>query len=138
MPYLLDAIEQEDSLRTFLLGAKLASLIDTYLSAKSTGKHTIFVPVDATFNQDWAPQAAFSLLKEPQKLADLLKRHIVEGSLSIESMAANSSIKSCDNTSITFDSKDNTVNKANILKSIPCDNGMIHIIDKVFATPEDL
>jgi uncharacterized surface protein with fasciclin (FAS1) repeats len=127
------------------LGASDLSMLASLLKAadlenalKAQGPFTIFAPTNDAFAQ-LSPETLDALKKDPQKLAALLKYHVVEGAVKVEDAAKLSEAKTLEGEPVTIEVKDGKVqiNGATVTKpDQQTANGVIHTIDQVLVPPE--
>jgi uncharacterized surface protein with fasciclin (FAS1) repeats len=105
---------------------------------KGDGPFTILAPTDKAFAA--LPQATLqALLDNPDKLAMILKHHVVAGKTPASSVVSVNEITSLNGSDIDVKANGSTVmlGKAKVLKTdIMADNGVIHVIDTVLI-PDD-
>ncbi len=114
---------------------KTAGLVDVL---KGQGPFTIFAPTDDAFAQ-LSPQSLDALSKDPQKLAALLKYHVVQGAIKTADIANMSEAQTLDGQPIAIAVKDNKtqINDATVTgPDLETANGVIHTIDRVLVPPE--
>src|SRR5512139_3745426 len=80
---LIDTVLSAGNFKTLSALLKTAGLAD---ALKAQGPFTIFAPTDAAFAQ-LSPETLDALNKDPQKLATLLKYHVVEGQITADAAA---------------------------------------------------
>jgi uncharacterized surface protein with fasciclin (FAS1) repeats len=101
------------------------------------GPITVFAPSNA----GWAKMTKENregLMNDPKRLKDVLKYHVVKGKYSAADLADKRSLKTVQGESLMVDNKSGTVVVDGCIVTtadVPCDNGVIHIIDAV-AIPE--
>ncbi|MEO8165944.1 MAG: fasciclin domain-containing protein [Betaproteobacteria bacterium] len=126
---IVDTAVAAGSFKTLVKAVKAAGLVDTL---KGEGPFTVFAPTDAAFAK-LPPGALDALLKDKEKLKDVLTYHVVPGKV----MAANvttGDVKTVEGKSIDVQVKGGkvTTDKANVIKTdIVASNGVIHVIDTV-------
>ena len=119
----------------------LAALLETAGLAdvlKGQDPYTIFAPTDDAFAQI-SPESLDALKKDPQKLAALLKYHVVKGALKPSDMAALTTTNTLDGMpiSVTVNGDSITVNKVKVDPTgSESTNGMIYPIDSVLVPPD--
>ena len=132
-PDILDTAKTE-GLNTFIDAVNAAGLADTL---KGPGPFTVFAPSDDAFKK--VPKATLEkLLKDKDKLAKLLKYHVVAKKL----MAADV-LKAKDEETveggklkITVKGADVMIDKSKVTKAdVAASNGVIHVIDTVLTAP---
>ena len=96
------------------------------------GPFTVFAPVDDAFAA-LPPGTVQTLVDNPPQLARILKFHVVSGALSREQLVAQEAWDSLEGAPIPirrsepFEVKNATVVTADVV----CDNGVVHVIDRV-------
>lgn len=121
---------------TLIAAAKAAGLVDALSGDKAL---TVFAPTDEAFAK--LPKGTVESLLKPEnkdKLAAILKYHVVEGRVYSEDAVAAKSAKTLHGDSVTISVKDKAayVNDAKIIATdVDASNGVIHIIDAVILPP---
>jgi len=122
------------SFKTLVKAVQAAGLVDT-LSGK--GPFTVFAPTDDAFAKLPAGTVE-GLLKNKEKLASILKYHVVPGKVLSTDVVKLKSAKTVQGQEVKIDSakwhlhRNVKVSGANVIKTdIGCTNGVIHVIDKV-------
>ncbi|HET7728943.1 MAG TPA: fasciclin domain-containing protein [Usitatibacter sp.] len=117
------------NLNTLSNALKAAGLVSTF---KGMGPFTMFAPTDAAF--DKLPKGALeALLKDKQKLADLINAHVMAGAVLAKDMKS-SEARSMHGEALRIAAADGrfTVNGAKASRDeIEASNGVIHPIDTV-------
>jgi transforming growth factor-beta-induced protein len=122
---------------TLLAAAKAAGLVD---ALSGEGPLTLFAPTDEAFAK--LPEGTVESLLKPenkQKLADILKYHVVSGRIYSEDALAAKQAKTLQGSAVAISAKQGTarVNEAKLLKTdIDASNGVIHVIDSVLLPGE--
>jgi uncharacterized surface protein with fasciclin (FAS1) repeats len=120
--------------KTLVTAVKAADLVDVL---KSKGPFTVFAPTDKAFAK--IPKEKLeALLKDKKGLADVLKYHVVPGTVTAADVVKVDSAKTVLGKPIKVRVKDKKVmiNDANVVQTdIACSNGVIHIIDSVLLPP---
>ncbi len=121
---------------TLLKAVKAAGLVDALSGEKPL---TVFAPTDDAFAKLDKDLLA-SLLKpeNKEKLASILKYHVVEGRVYSDEAVAAKSAKTLQGGSVKISTKDKSayVNDAKIIATdVDASNGVIHIIDSVILPP---
>ncbi len=132
---LVDTVLSAGNFKTFSALLKTAGLTDTL---KGQGPFTIFAPTDDAFAQ-LSPETLDTLNKDPEKLATLLKYHVIDGSVKAADISKLSQAKTLEGNPITITLKDDKplVNDATITRSdLQTANGVIQTIDRVLVPPE--
>jgi uncharacterized surface protein with fasciclin (FAS1) repeats len=122
---------------TTLVAALKAADLVTPLDSPG-GVYTIFAPTNAAF--DKLPKGTVEELLKPEKKADLtkvLKHHAAVPMLQASAMKDGETLAMSDGTKVTFHVKDGKVmvDGATITASIPCANGIVHVVDAVILPP---
>ena len=104
----------------------------------NAGPFTVFAPTNAAF--DKLPKGTVEGLVKPEKKADLrniLEYHVYVGKLDQSFFKDGQKLGQVNGGKVTMGVKDGkvTVNGANIVASVPCSNGIIHVIDAVLLPP---
>lgn len=107
---------------------------DYLYSISNPGPFTVFAPTNAAF--DKLPKGTVESLTKPEKQADLqniLKYHVAVSTYEQKHFTEGQSLSMANGGKVTMHVKDGKVmiNDANIVASIPCSNGIIHVIDGV-------
>ena len=110
---------------------------------KNEGDFTVFAPNDEAFAK--LPKSTLDALRKPankEKLAGILKYHVVNRSLSVSKKAPShplKSVKTLQGERIRFERNGSQVNVNGnhlIARNIRCSNGFIQVIDGVLLPPE--
>jgi uncharacterized surface protein with fasciclin (FAS1) repeats len=118
----------DGSFKTLVADLKAAGLV-CVLEGK--GPFTVFAPDDAAFGKQGKATST-----EKEKLAKVLKYHVVAGKHSAADLANMRSITTLEGESLMLDNKDGKeiVDGAIVTKAdIECSNGVIHVIDMVLS-----
>jgi uncharacterized surface protein with fasciclin (FAS1) repeats len=119
---------------TLVTAVKAAGLVDTL---KGKGPFTVFAPTDEAFAK--LPKGTVEgLLKDIPKLMAVLTYHVVAGKVMAADVVKLKTAKTVQGQNVKIDAarwhlhKNVKINDANVVKAdIVCDNGVIHVIDKV-------
>jgi uncharacterized surface protein with fasciclin (FAS1) repeats len=133
---LVDTALSASDLTTLSSLLKTSGLAETL---KNQGSYTIFAPSDDAFAQ-LSPDSLAALNKDPEKLATLLKNHVVEGALKADDVAKMSEAKTLDGKTLAVAVKDGKtqIGDATVTKpGVETANGVIYTIDRVLV-PSDL
>lgn len=128
--------EKAGSFKTLLAAAKAAGLVEALSGA---GPLTVFAPTDEAFAK--LPKGTVEDLLKPEnkdKLAAVLKYHVVEGRVYSEDALAAKAAKTLQGASVKISVKDGVayVDNAKIVTTdIDAANGVIHVIDSVILPP---
>jgi uncharacterized surface protein with fasciclin (FAS1) repeats len=131
---IVDTAISAGSFKTLVAAVQAADLVDTL---KSPGPFTVFAPNDEAFAA--LPKGALDdLLKDKAKLQAVLTYHVVSGNVTASDVIKLKTAKTVQGQELRIDAsrwrlRNNVkVNDANVIKpDIMCDNGIIHVIDKV-------
>ena len=120
---------------TLVTALKAAEYIDVLSNA---GPFTVFAPTNAAF--DKLPAGTVEGLLKPESkenLRNILEYHVFVGVIKTESIHDGQKLNQVNLDNVTLRVKDGkyTVNGANIIASVPCSNGIIHVIDAVLLPP---
>jgi uncharacterized surface protein with fasciclin (FAS1) repeats len=120
---------------TLVAALQAAEYVDVLSNA---GPFTVFAPTNAAF--DKLPKGTVEGLVKPEKKADLrniLEYHVYVGKLDQSFFKDGQMLGMVNGGKVTMGVKDGkvTVNGANIVASVPCSNGIIHVIDAVLLPP---
>lgn len=129
MKNIVETASDAGSFKTLLKASEAAGLVDTL---KGEGPLTVFAPSDEAFSK--LPKGTIEqLLKDKQKLANILKYHVVQGKLKAENVIKERSLKTAQGGELRIDtSKGVMVGDAKVIKTdIEASNGIIHVIDTV-------
>jgi LPXTG-motif cell wall-anchored protein len=113
---------------------KTAGLVE---ALKGQGPFTVFAPTNDAFAQ-LSPESLADLNKDPEKLAALLKYHVVEGALTADSAATISETKTLEGQPVKITVKDGKIQVNDVTVNKPdaeTANGLIYPIDQVLVPP---
>lgn len=128
--------DKAGTFKTLLAAVKAGGLVET-LSGE--GPFTVFAPTDEAFAK--IPAATLADLLKPEnkeKLASILKYHVVAGRVYSEAAVAAKSAATVQGASVKISANDKGafVNDAKIIATdIDASNGVIHVIDSVIMPP---
>jgi uncharacterized surface protein with fasciclin (FAS1) repeats len=129
-PDILETAKAAGNFNTLLEAINTAGLADTL---KGPGPFTVFAPTDDAFKK--VPKAQLDkLLKDKDKLAKVLKFHVISGKLMAADVIKLKENDTVAGVKVKFSSKgaDVMIDKAKITKTdIAAGNGVIHVIDTV-------
>ena len=131
---LVDTVLSAGNFKTLSALLNTAGLAD---ALKAQGPFTIFAPTDDAFAQ-LSPDSLDALNKDPQKLAALLKYHVVEGAVKAADVAKLNGAKTLEGDPLAITTKDDKtqINNATLTGSdLETANGIIHPIDRVLIPP---
>jgi uncharacterized surface protein with fasciclin (FAS1) repeats len=130
MASILETAASVGVFNTLLAAVDAAGLRD---ALEGPGPFTVFAPVDDAFAA-LPPGTVQTLVDNPPQLARILKFHVVSGALSREQLVEQEAWDSLEGAPIPirrsepFEVKNATVVTADVV----CDNGVVHVIDRVF------
>ena len=127
---IVDTAVAAGSFKTLVTAVKEAGLVE---ALKGPGPLTVFAPTDEAFAK--LPKGALEgLLADKEKLAAVLKYHVVPGKVMAADVVKLKEAKSLQGQTIAIQAKDGVKlnGAANVIKTdIECSNGVIHVIDSV-------
>jgi uncharacterized surface protein with fasciclin (FAS1) repeats len=130
MKDIVDTAVSAGGFNILVTAVKAAGLVD---ALKGAGPLTVFAPNDAAFKK--LPAGTLdAVLKDKQKLTDILKYHVVSGKIMAADVVKQRSLKTLEGKPLSVDTSGGKVmiNNAQVIKAdIPCSNGVIHVIDSV-------
>lgn len=120
-PDIVDTAVSAGSFSTLVQAVQAAGLVETL---KSDGPFTVFAPTDEAFAK--LPAGTLdSLLADKEKLAAVLKYHVVPGRLDAEAVTSQSELPTAEGSTLSV--TDIKIVDTDIMTS----NGIIHVIDEV-------
>ncbi|MCA9016376.1 MAG: fasciclin domain-containing protein [Planctomycetaceae bacterium] len=129
---------EAEKFKTLLAAATAAGLADVLANQ---GPFTVFAPTDEAFAK--LPEGTVASLLKPEnkeKLAEILKYHVVAGRVYSEDALAAGKAKTLQGKKVKISASNGVakVNNAKLLATdIDASNGVIHVIDTVIMPPED-
>ncbi len=133
---------------TFAIGTGIhASLVaalthaDLVTTLQGDGPFTVFAPTDQAFADAGIDLSTFDTDEENATLVDILKYHVVSGSVLSSDLTDGMTAAALNTDDLTFtvNSDGVKVNDANVVSAdVAALNGVIHVIDKVLMPPVDL
>ncbi len=132
---IVDTAITADDFNTLVTAVLAADLED---ALRGTGPFTVFAPTDAAFAD--VPEALLAyLLDNPEKLADVLLYHVVDGRITSDDAvaAAPTSLTTLQGDAIDVTANGGVfINDAQVtMADISASNGIIHVIDTVLIPP---
>ena len=127
---IVDTAVSAGQFNTLVAAVKAAGLVETL---KSAGPFTVFAPTDDAFAK-LPPGTVEGLLKDPEKLKQILTYHVVAGKVTAADVMKLKSAKTVEGSAVRIMAKGGKVmiNNATVVKAdIMTDNGVIHVIDTV-------
>lgn len=138
--YSLTALTKMDpNLSTFAVLMQQADLSD---ALEQEGSYTLFAPSNQAF-ADW-PDDSVNTLMMPEhraQLIRLLQAHVLSGTRSVSNLSSSPSIESSggEHLAVFKDDVSVTVGEATLVRSdVQAFNGVLHVVDKVLTTAEDI
>ncbi len=134
---IIETAEQAGTFKTLLAAAEAAGLVEALSGDDAL---TLFAPTDTAFEN--LPKGTVESLLEPKnkdKLAAILKYHVVAGRVFADDAVAAKTEKTLQGGKLQFEVSGGKakVNDANLVKTnIDASNGVIHVIDKVLMPAE--
>ncbi|MCA8941708.1 MAG: fasciclin domain-containing protein [Planctomycetes bacterium] len=133
-PDIVELAAEAGTFRTLLRAAKAAGLVD---ALRGDGPLTVLAPTDAAFAKlGEATLAQLLLPANKERLATILKAHVVSGEVSARDAVTLGEAKSLAGEPLEFAIRDGrlVVNGANIVKTdLDAKNGIVHVIDTVIV-----
>lgn len=127
---IVDTAVAAGSFKTLVTAVKEAGLVE---ALKGKGPFTVFAPTDEAFAK--LPKGTLEgLLADKEKLAAVLKYHVVPGKVMAADVVKVTEAKSLQGSTISINAKDGVKlnGSSNVVKTdIECTNGVIHVIDTV-------
>ena len=133
MSNIIETAVADKSFKTLVTAIQAAGLAET-LSGK--GPFTVFAPHEEAFAK--LPAGTLDgLLKDIPKLKQVLNYHVGPGKQMAADIMKLTTLKTVEGQNLAVTSTNGVrVNNANVIKAdVGCDNGVIHVIDTVFAIP---
>ena len=129
MKNIVETAIEAGNFKTLVTAVQEANLVDTL---SGTGPFTVFAPTDQAFAK-LPPGTIEGLLKNKEKLTEILTYHVVPQKVMAQSVMHLKSAKTANGRDVKIDTAQGVkVNNANVIKTdIECSNGVIHVIDTV-------
>jgi uncharacterized surface protein with fasciclin (FAS1) repeats len=113
---------------------------DYVTSVAASGPLTVFAPTNDAFAK--LPEGTVENLVKPENVATLrniLQYHVTTSALQLEWFKDGQTVSMANGKRTTMNVKDGkvTVNGANILATIPAENGIVYVVDAVLLPPEE-
>lgn len=130
---IVDTVAQAGRFGTLHVALKNAGLIETL---EGDGPYTLFAPTDAAFAR--LGETLDELLANPERLAQVLKHHVVAGSITAADLADHDELTTLADTTLSVDpGTPPHVGGAGVVESdLTASNGVVHGIDEVLMPPE--
>lgn len=122
--------QEAGSFTTLLAAAEAAGLVETLTGV---GPYTVFAPTDEAFAKLPAGTVE-SLLKDKEKLTQILTYHVVPGKVMASDVAGLTSATTVEGSDVAIKTENGTVmiNDATVVTAdVEASNGVIHVIDTV-------
>jgi uncharacterized surface protein with fasciclin (FAS1) repeats len=132
-PDLLAVAESTGTFGTLVAAVRAAGLDEALSGA---GPFTVFAPSDAAFAV--LPAGALeALLRDRERLATVLRHHVVAGALAAKDVAAARTLTTLAGTTLTVDARDGVLvgGAAVVTADVRARNGVIHVIDRLLLPP---
>ncbi|MCT0219750.1 fasciclin domain-containing protein [Synechococcus sp. CS-1329] len=129
MPDILDTARAAGCFQTLLAAVEAGGLLE---ALASPGPFTVFAPVDDAFAALPAGTVQ-TLVQNPPQLARILKYHVLSGHYTREQLIAQAEWTTLEGAPLPirrfdpFEVKNASVNAADVI----CDNGIVHVINRV-------
>jgi len=112
---------------------------DYVTSVAASGPLTVFAPTNEAFAK--LPEGTVETLVKPENVATLrniLQYHVTTSALQLDWFKDGQTVAMANGKKTTIAVKDGkvTINGANILATIPAENGIVYVIDAVLLPPE--
>jgi uncharacterized surface protein with fasciclin (FAS1) repeats len=112
---------------------------DYVTSVAASGPLTVFAPTNEAFAK--LPEGTVENLVKPENVATLrniLQYHVTTSALQLDWLKDGQTVAMANGKKTTMSVKDGkvTINGANIIATIPAENGIIYVIDAVLLPPE--
>ncbi len=135
MPNLIETADRTGLFRTLVNAVRTAGLVPI-LSVG--GPFTLFAPTDEAFAR-LPPETMARLLRDREALVEMLACHMVAGRHTGAGFLARRSLKTLVGRRVRIDRRGGLrVNRARVIApDVLTDNGIIHVVDRVFL-PEEL
>jgi uncharacterized surface protein with fasciclin (FAS1) repeats len=133
---IVDTAAAAGEFETLVTAVQAAGLVETL---KSDGPFTVFAPTDEAFAK--LPKGTIkALLADPDRLAAILKYHVVPGRVLAKDVLQLSSAKTALGQTVQIQTTSGVmIGNANVIKTdIETSNGVIHVIDTVLIPTNDI
>jgi uncharacterized surface protein with fasciclin (FAS1) repeats len=130
---IVDTAVAAGSFKTLVTAVQKAGLVETL---KGAGPFTVFAPTDEAFAK--LPAGTLDmLLANPDKLAAVLKYHVVSGKVMAKDVKTGPvATVEGSNARLMVKGSDVMINRAKVVKAdVEASNGVIHVIDAVILPP---
>lgn len=130
---IVDTVAQAGRFGALHVAIKTAGLVDTL---EGEGPFTVFAPTDAAFAR--LGPTLDELLADPERLARILKHHIVAGDLSAAHLGEQTELTTLADTTLTIEAGPPVhVEGSGVVEpDLTASNGVVHGIDEVLTPPE--
>lgn len=129
MKNIVDTAIEAGNFKTLVKAVQEAGLVE---KLSEEGPFTVFAPTDEAFSK--LPKGTIeNLLKDKQKLTQILTYHVVPDKVMSETVMTLSNAKTAQGKELSIDTSQGVkVDQANVVQTdIECTNGVIHVIDSV-------
>ena len=129
MASILETASSVGVFKTLLAAVDVAGLRD---ALEGSGPFTVFAPVDEAFAA-LPPGTVQTLVDNPPQLARILKFHVLSGAYNREQLVVQEQWQSLEGAPIPIRSKEPfEIKNATVINAdVICDNGVVHVIDRV-------
>lgn len=136
-PNVLDIAVGSEDHTTLVAAVQAAELENALVNA---GPLMVFAPTNAAF--DALPEGTVENLLKPENkasLANILQYHVTPGKYSKDFLKKFKKLGQANNQDVQVEVKgdDVFVGGAKIIASVPCGNGIVHVVDKVMLPPSE-
>lgn len=135
MADVLDVAEGLGNLSRFLEAVEAAGIDPT---DSQTGPVTVVAPTDDAF-EALGPEALEALFGEPDRLAELISRHVIHGRQSMTRLARLPAVTAIDGDHLLVAAEEGlAIEGARVtLGDVRCQDGILHTIDRVLVPDAD-
>lgn len=136
MKKIIESLKDAGDFTTLAGILETAGLIEVLTSEEP---HTLLAPTDDAFDS-LPPGILDGIIREPEKLEDFLKYHIIEGKYSAKDLETLGSLKTLQGRDISVEkiNEDILIDESKIIQAdIECTNGVIHAIDMILVPPPE-
>jgi uncharacterized surface protein with fasciclin (FAS1) repeats len=133
MANIVETAIKAGNFKTLVKAVQAAGLVDTL---SKQGPFTVFAPTDDAFAK--VPASTLNtLLAKPNDLKKVLLYHAISGKIMSTDLYEEKKVKTVQGSEVKINAVGGVkVNDAKVVKAnIECDNGVIHVIDKVILPP---
>ena len=129
MKTIVETAIEAGNFKTLVKAVQEAGLVDTL---QGQGPFTVFAPTDEAFSK-LPPGTIENLLKNKEKLTDILTYHVVPDKVMSDSVVNLTNATTANGKQISIDTSAGVkIDNAQVIQTdIECSNGVIHVIDAV-------